>query len=195
MNDLKFDPANVNAFIAATDHAVFSYTRKVVQGAPVIEQLAPASGRAGDAVTIMGKNFGQSQGASRVHFGNLAAGTAQSWSDTRVRVTVPAGVCTGYVTVRALNRKSNPYEFIVLPSSGNVEPTSGPDAGGTRVAILAPSGTSGTLSNVLFGSSVANNVRFTSPNIITCDSPPGAGTVDVKVTSSGDTTVGTFTYQ
>ena len=75
-----------------------------------------------------------------------------------------------------------------------VEPTSGPAAGGTGVTILAPSGTSGTQFNVLFGSSVASNIRFTPPNIITCDSPPGTGTVDVKVTSSvTGTTVGTFT--
>ncbi len=61
--------------------------------------------------------------------------------------------------------------------------------------ILAPSGISGTQFNVLFGATVAADVRFTAPNIITCDSPPGSGTVQVSVTSSAvSATVGTFTY-
>lgn len=69
-------------------------------------------------------------------------------------------------------------------------------AGGTRVTIIAPSGTAGTSFNVLFGSALATNIRHTQPDIITCDSPPGTGTVDVKVTTVlTSATVGTFTYQ
>ncbi|MEW6365095.1 MAG: IPT/TIG domain-containing protein [Acidobacteriota bacterium] len=94
---------------------------------------------------------------------------------------------------------SNPYGFVVLPPTpaGNVEPTTGPAAGGTLVTILAPAGTSGTQFNVPFGSMLAlQPITFTEPNIITCISPPGTGTVDVKLTSSvTSTTVGTFTYQ
>ncbi|MEW6366915.1 MAG: IPT/TIG domain-containing protein [Acidobacteriota bacterium] len=195
-NDFLIDPSDPNRYLIATDHGVFSYTRKGSQGGPVIQQLSPGAGKAGDTVAVNGSGFGSVQGTSTVLFGALNSGVAQSWSDTSIKVTVPTGVQTGYVTVDVLGKRSNRFEFIVLPASGNVEPTSGPPQGGTRVTILAPSGTSGTQFNVLFGATVASNVRFTQPNVITCDSPPGTGTVDVKVTSSvTSTTVGTFTYE
>ncbi|MEW6367325.1 MAG: IPT/TIG domain-containing protein [Acidobacteriota bacterium] len=107
-----------------------------------------------------------------------------------------SGARTGALRVVVSGQNSNPWDFIVLPANGNVEPTSGPASGGTRVTILAPAGTSGTQFNVLFGSTVAREIQFMQPNIITCDSPPGTGTVDVKVTSSvTSTTVGTFSYR
>ncbi|MEW6366855.1 MAG: IPT/TIG domain-containing protein [Acidobacteriota bacterium] len=194
--DFLFDPADAEKFLIGTTGGVYTYTRKVSPAAPVIEQLLPASGKVGDTISIKGKAFGQAQSTSKVLFVNLDAGAAQSWSDTSIQVAVPAGARTGPVTVTVLAKRSNPYEFIVLPATGNVEPTSGPAAGGTRVTIIAPSGTSGTQFNVLFGSAVALGVGFTPPNIITCTSPAGSGTVDVKVTSSvTSTTVGTFTYQ
>ncbi|MEW6368132.1 MAG: IPT/TIG domain-containing protein [Acidobacteriota bacterium] len=196
VNDLIADASNSNRFFIGTSRGVFSYTRKGSAKGPVIEQLAPPMGKVGDAVTVGGAGFGQLQGSSKVAFGSTDAGNATSWTDSAVKVKVPNGAKTGPVTVTVLNKRSNPFEFIVLPSSGNVEPTSGPTSGGTRVTILAPAGTSGTQFNVLFGSAVAANIRFTPPNVITCDSPPGTGTVDVKVTSSvTSTTVGSFTYQ
>lgn len=99
------------------------------------------------------------------------------------------------MTVVVGSRKSNRYELIVTPTSGNIVPISGPASGGTRVTIPAPSGISGIQFNVLFGSTLARDVRFTPPNLITCITPPGIGTVDVSVTTSAVTTkVGTFTY-
>ncbi|MEW6367874.1 MAG: IPT/TIG domain-containing protein [Acidobacteriota bacterium] len=196
MHDVLIDPDLPETLVAATDCGVYSYSRKATHGGPVIEQLAPPAARIGDTITINGQSFGQYQSDSTVQFGTVGAGTAQFWSDTSIRVAVPSGAKTGALIVTVLGKKSNPFEFILLPSSGNVEPTSGPPTGGTRVTILAPSGTSGTQFNVLFGSAVASNIRFTQPNVITCDSPPGTGTVDVKVTSSvTSTTVGSFTYQ
>ncbi|MEW6365780.1 MAG: IPT/TIG domain-containing protein [Acidobacteriota bacterium] len=189
------DPSNPDRFFRATERGVFSYTRKASPGGPVIEQLSPSSGKPGDTVILKGSGFGPLQSDSKIHFCTVDAGIAQSWSDTSIKVTVPNGVQSGPVTVTVANKRSNPYEFIVLPVTGNVYRTSGPAKGGTRVTILAPSGTSGTQFNVLFGSMVAGNVRFRQPNVITCDSPPGTGTVDVKVTSSvTSTAVGTFTY-
>jgi photosystem II stability/assembly factor-like uncharacterized protein len=195
ITDFLIDPASRDRFYVGTERGVFSYTRKGAAGGPVIEQLSPGGGKVGSSVTINGRAFGQVQGTSRVSFGSTDAATAQSWTDTSIKVLVPNGAHTAPVTVTVSNRKSNPYEFIILPASGNIEPSSGPSGGGTRVTILGPSGISGTQFNVLFGSVVARNIRFTQPNIITCDSPPGSGTVDVSVTSSAVVAkVGTFTY-
>lgn len=196
VNDLLVDQANRDKFTIATSRGVFSYTRKVASGSPVIEQVIPASGKAGDIVTINGSGFGQLQSTSKVLFGSLDAGTAQSWSDTRIRIAVPVAVRTGPVTVAVGSKSSNPFEFIVLPATGKIEPTSGPAAGGTRVTILAPSSVTGSGFGVFFGSAVATDVRFVEPNIITCTSPPGSGTVQVRITTTlASTDVGSFTYQ
>jgi photosystem II stability/assembly factor-like uncharacterized protein len=197
VNEVLINPAQSDIFIAGTARGVYQYT---VQGSgpagPVIEQISPSAGRAGDTITINGRNFGPTQGNSTVVFAGGSAGSAQSWTDTRIQVKAPNGVSTGPVTVTVAGKKSNSFEFTTLPSSGNVQPTSGSSSGGTRVTILGPSGISGTQFNVLFGSTVARDIRFTVPNIITCTTPPGSGTVDVSVTSSAVVAkVGTFTYQ
>jgi photosystem II stability/assembly factor-like uncharacterized protein len=195
--DLVVSPWKRDSFFIGTERGVFSYTRAGSSvGGPVIEQLSPPAGKPGDTIAVNGRNFGPTQGDSKVFFGSTDAATAQSWTDTRIQIKVPNGVTTGSVTITVASRKSNSFEFIVTPSSGNVVPTSGPSSGGTRVTILGPSGISGTQFNVLFGSTVARDIRFTPPNIITCTTPPGSGTVDVSVTSSAVVAkVGTFTYQ
>ncbi|MEW6364543.1 MAG: IPT/TIG domain-containing protein [Acidobacteriota bacterium] len=195
MNDFMLDPLDSSRYLIGTNRGVFSYTRKGAIGGPVIQQLSPDAGRVGDSVTINGSGYGQLQLDSKVRFGSIDAGVAQSWSDESIRVTVPSGARTGAVAVTVLGKKSNAFGFIVMPATGNIEPTGGPASGGTRVTILAPSGTSGTQFNVLFGSTLARNIGFVQPNVITCESPPGSGTVEVKVTSSvTSTTVGQFTY-
>jgi photosystem II stability/assembly factor-like uncharacterized protein len=196
VNYVVKNPWGQEGLFIGTERGVFAYTRAATVAGPVIEQLAPSAGKPGDTIAINGRNFGPTQGDSKVFFGSVDAGTASSWSDARVQAKVPSNSSTGSVTVTVASKRSNPFEFIVLPASGNVQPTSGSSAGGTRVTILGPSGISGTQFNVLFGSTVARDIRFTSPNIITCTTPPGSGTVDVSVTSSAVVAkVGTFTYQ
>ncbi len=196
VSDLIIDQANRDKFTIATSRGVFSYTRKVSSGGPVIAQVIPAAGKAGDTVTINGSGYGQLQSTSKVLFGSLDAGTAQFWTDISIRMTVPVGVRTGPVTVAVGSKSSNPFEFIVLPATGKIEPTSGPAAGGTPVAIIAPSSVTGSGFSVFFGSAVATDVRFVEPNIITCTSPPGSGTVQVRITTTlASTDVGAFTYQ
>jgi len=191
-----FSPWDSDTVFMGTSRGVFSYTKKVTPGHPKIDQLIPAAGKVGDAVTINGSGFGPSQGSSTVNFGSVAAGTASSWSDSSLTVNVPSGARTGPVAVTVASRTSNTYQFVVLPSTGNIEPSSGPASGGTRVAILAPEGLSGSEFNVLFGSSLATELGFQSPNIILCTTPPGTGAVEVKVVLPlTSTTVGTFTYQ
>jgi photosystem II stability/assembly factor-like uncharacterized protein len=196
VKDLFIHPVDKSTLFIGTDQGVFSYTRTGSPDGPIIDQISPAAGKPGDSVAINGRNFGSTQGNSTVTFSGVSAGTAQSWTDTRIQTKAPSGVSTGPVTVTVASRKSNAFEFIALPASGNLSPASGPSSGGTRVTILGPSGISGTQFNVLFGSAVASNIRFTAPNIITCTTPPGSGTVDVSVTSSAVVAkVGTFTYQ
>ncbi len=95
---------------------VWQYTLSSVN-TPVIGNVDPMMGRAGNTVTITGRGFGTAAG--QVYFGT-AAGKVESWSDSRITVTVP-NVAAGLYGIRvttALNAASNTYAgFEVLTGS------------------------------------------------------------------------------
>ncbi|MGO9095117.1 MAG: IPT/TIG domain-containing protein, partial [Bryobacteraceae bacterium] len=95
---------------------------------PSISSLSPTSGWAGTAVAISGSGFGASQGGSTVTFNGTSAGSASSWSDGSITVTVPSGATTGNVVVTANGLASNgvPFTVITQPSILSLSPTSGP---------------------------------------------------------------------
>jgi PKD repeat protein len=71
------------------------------------------------------------------------------------------------------------------PTVTGLSPSFGPAAGGSTVTIT---GTNlSTVTDVKFGSKLATRFVKVSPTQVTADSPPGAGTVDVTVTTAGGT--------
>ena len=81
---------------------------------PVITDLDPDSGDVGTEVTITGRNFGSSRGASRATFNGTAVVTYDSWSDTSIEVEVPTGAATGNVVVTVSGKPaSNGVNFMV----------------------------------------------------------------------------------
>jgi len=64
---------------------------------PVIRGLSPAKGSAGAVITLTGKHFGAKRGA--VRFGAVTATRYLSWSDTLIKVKVPAGTTSGDLNV------------------------------------------------------------------------------------------------
>lgn len=163
---------------------------------PVIDSISPLVGNPGDLLTISGRGFGDSGTPGFVRFGSRKAIAMRSWSDTKIEVVVPAGVVrTCNVSVTVAGRRSNTYELVIRPVAGNLDPTTGPPAGGTRVTLVVPSGTSGSVTTVLFGNEAASALRFIAPDLVICDSPSGAGVVDVKLVGTITTSViGQFTY-
>jgi hypothetical protein len=83
---------------------------------PAISGLAPTSGYMGSEVTINGSGFGAAYnpGTMSVSFNDVAA-TPISWSDTRIRTTVPS-TATGPVVVRISSVTSNSATFTVMPN-------------------------------------------------------------------------------
>jgi hypothetical protein len=72
------------------------------------------------------------------------------------------------------------------PTIKKVKPKSGPEAGGTEVAITGTGFTEGT--TVTFGEAAATDVSYESPTSIVAVTPPGiAGKVNVTVTTAGGT--------
>jgi hypothetical protein len=83
---------------------------------PGIASVSPPSGLGGIPVTIVGTNFGTSQGTdSSVSF-NGANATINTWSPTLIEAYAPANVTTGPVLVTVGGIESNPGAFTAVPS-------------------------------------------------------------------------------
>src|SRR4029077_11835560 len=72
-----------------------------------------------------------------------------------------------------------------VPTVDSLQPTCGPPDGGTMVTITGTNLTSDA--TVAFGAAAAGGVTVDSTTQITAISPPGTGTVDVRVTTAGGT--------
>jgi hypothetical protein len=59
----------------------------------------PANGGTGALVTIYGKNFGSSKGASTVTLGTTAVTVFPRWTDTKVTIEVPASLANGVYAI------------------------------------------------------------------------------------------------
>jgi IPT/TIG domain len=157
---------------------------------PTISSLSPASGptAGGTVVTIAGTDL---IGATDVEFGSTPATSFTVEGPTQITATAPPG-STGTVDVTVTTpggasptSGADQYTYAAVPTISGISPSSGPPAGGTSVTI---SGTdlSGA-SDVEFGGTLATSFTRDSATQITANSPAGAGTVDVTVTTPGGT--------
>ncbi len=162
--------------------------------APVISHLDPASGPQAGAnlVVIKGTNLGN---ATSVKFGSTNAWWFWSQSNS-VFVLAPAGTGTVDVTVTTRGGTSstagtaNDYTYVAAPSVSTVEPSAGSTSGGNTVILTGTNFTGATLVRFDF---VPASFRVDSPTQITVTKVPGhwAGTVDVRVTTTGGTSADT----
>jgi IPT/TIG domain/Bacterial TSP3 repeat len=117
---------------------------------PTILTLSPTLGLAGASITITGRNFGATQGASTATFNGRPA-SITSWSDKTIVATVPPNATTGPVIVTVDGIPSNGLIFAVgevdsdgdgLPDSwetlhfGNLNQTAGGDPDGDGLTNL-----------------------------------------------------------
>ncbi len=173
-----------------TSTTVATTSVTVVQGAPtapVVASISPSSGPAsgGTGVTITGSDF---TAASTVEFGTNAATAVTYVSATEIQATAPAGVGMVDITVTTSGQTSatsTADQFSYVPSVTSINPSSGPAAGSTVVTIDGTGFT--TASTVDFGTTAAAAMTYISSGEIQAISPAGAGTVDVTVTTSGQT--------
>jgi uncharacterized protein YhjY with autotransporter beta-barrel domain len=167
---------------------------------PTVTALSPTSGTAGGGtmVTLTGTNF---TGATSVSFGGTSATAFTVDSATQITATAPAG--TGAVNVRVTTAggtsaisASNQFTYVAVPAVTSISPAAGATAGGTRVTITGTGFAGAT--GVNFGASPATGFTVDSATQITAISPPGTGTVPVRVTTAGGTSAisaaNQFTY-
>ncbi|WP_330229120.1 IPT/TIG domain-containing protein [Nocardia sp. NBC_00508] len=161
---------------------------------PTITSVSPTSGptSGGNSVVITGTGFAFVP--TTVRFGANAT-TFTINSPTQITAIAPSGTGTVQVTVSNSDGTSNgvPYTFAQVPSLTSLSPTGGPAAGGTPVTLTGSS-LSGTTA-VNFGATPAVSFTVVSDTQVTAVAPPGAGTVQVTVTTPLGSSNGLpFTY-
>lgn len=168
--------------------------------APSLASISPTSGPPGSTVTITGQGFVTSAGFTSIQFGNSSA-QATCTSSTQCTAIVPGDeVGDVGVVVRTYGGETASLAFLILPSVTVVSPPGGPEAGATVVTITGSGfDTAAGGTSITFGSTPATAVGCSSTTTCTAVSPPGTGTVDVRVTANGGTSpVGPadkFTYR
>jgi large repetitive protein len=200
--DVRVTTPDGTSAVSNSDH--FTY-----QEEPVVDALDPISGPLGGGiqVTISGSNF---IGTTDVKFGvksvdpdsftvdptgteiNAISPDITEIGPVGVTVTTPSGTSGGAT-----------FTYQDGPAITELDPPSGPIAGGTTVVIVGSSFIGAT--KVEFGDVTFGPSSFTvggdpgeDPQTITLDSPAVAATGDVDVivtTPSGTSTAATFVYQ
>jgi subtilase family serine protease len=166
------------------------YAKKVQT---TITGVSPRRGPAGRAqtVTITGTGYLPIAGADVVEFGSARL-TASCRSATRCTVRLPAhkaGTVTLRMSVEDLAISpvtfQTHFRLVGAPTIRSLSPASGSRHGGTRLTIRG-SNLVGVRS-VLFGRKKATRIRVISATEIQVTAPPGAGTVEVRVSALGGT--------
>jgi RHS repeat-associated protein len=142
--------------------------------------LSPTSGSIGESVTIIGANFGATQGSSIVTFNGTAA-SPTSWSNNQIVAPVPSGASNGNVFVTVSGTPTNGYNFTVtVPAINTLSTSSGPT--GTSVTITGSNfGASQGSSTVTFNGTTATPTSWSMTGIVV-PVPAAAATGNVVVT-------------
>jgi hypothetical protein len=169
---------------------------------PTIDSIAPANGpiAGGTPVTIQGSGF---SAGTQVFFDNIAALSVDILSaQSLVAVTPPhaAGLVDVTVQIPSGSEANSVGAFLYVappdPTISAIDPSIGPDAGGTKVTITGTDFRPGAV--VLFGAVAASSVSVLNGTTLTAVTPAHpAGLVDVTVTNSDGasiTYVGGFTF-
>ena len=150
----------------------------------VSPSAGPTSG--GASVTIKGTAF---SGATAVNFGSVAATSFTVDSNTQITATSPAenaGTVDVTVTTPAGTSPAGPgdrFRFAARPVVTSLDPSFGPNAGGSQLTINGSGFTGAT--GVSFGTAQATSFRADSDSKITAVTPAGSGAVAVTVTTPG----------
>jgi hypothetical protein len=181
--------------------AADQFTNRTVPGAPT--SVVAAAANASASVTWLAP---ASDGGSPITGYTVTVNTQPARSQSSVGTsTVFTGLINGTsyrFTVTATNligsgpASSPPSNFVVpgVPSVASVTPNTGPYTGGTVVQILGT--TLAAATEVFFGNTLITAITPISASHINVTTPPGSGTVDIKVVVPGGTATLTagFTY-
>jgi outer membrane protein assembly factor BamB len=137
----------------------------------------------GNTVYLHGSGF---TGATAVHFGTSPATRVNVVSASEMSAVSPAGQGTVHITVTTAAGTSTPsnadlFAYLASPVITGISPSHGPGDGGTKVTITG--NYLYTTTAVHFGPLRAASLTVKSSTEVDVISPPGAGTVDITVTT------------
>ncbi len=167
------------------DHTKSATASFTITPSPTITSVSPSSGPVGTLVTIIGTNFGATQGTSFVAFNSIGS-TPTSWSSTSITVPVPTGATTGSLVLTLGGQPISGGTFTVTvpaPVISSLNPSSG--LVGTAITIAGTNfgATQGT-STVKFNGTTATPASWSASSIVV-PVPSGATTGNVVVTVGG----------
>lgn len=116
-----------------------------VSSKPVIMSIGGTKHNNGELITLVGNNFGEVRGESKVLFtidydekiksaeiitSNMYTenmvpasdfeGAYESWSNTEIKVRIPDGACSGVVVVKIGEESSEPFEMVINSVGNNI---------------------------------------------------------------------------
>lgn len=136
---------------------------------PVIYSINPPVGSPGDLIIISGKGFGNVRETNYVEFGGskLTSSSYISWTDSEIKVVLPANVKDGLVVVETKNNRSKPA-FFANATAAPIAVTQNPQTTAPIITSVSPEkisvGTLVTIYGVNFGNSKDNSKVFFSVN-------------------------------
>ena len=151
---------------------------------PTISSLSPSSGPQSTLVTVLGKNFGATQGSSSLTFNGVATAPS-TWTAAGIVAQVPSGASSGNVFATVSGAASNAANFTVTngPGISGMSPRSGPVGTAVRIEGANFGTTIGTVS--LNGTAVTTTSW--SNNLVVALVPSGATSGPFAVTVAGQT--------
>ena len=157
---------------------------------PAITNVSPNVGAPGSIVTIVGSNFGTTQGTSVVRF-NTTNASVTSWSASQISVTVPSlspGAYAVTVTVNGVSSNASTLTVPVVDPIPNVITSLTPASGGAGLAINVNGtgfGTTQGTSTVRFGTTVASVLLWSNTDVLVSVPNITPGTYPGTLTVSG----------
>jgi hypothetical protein len=156
-----------------------------------LQSLSSTTGKVGDTLTFTGVGFGTT--ANEVYFTGVTASGADivSWSDTQVRVTIPAGALSGSVYVLPSHvSQSNSLTFSIVkdPVTVEVSPTGNYSlaVGESKVFVATAKDEDGnTVTGVSFTWSVTHGVLSGTGNSVKTFSASSAGNAVITAEITG----------
>ena len=105
--------AGIVVFIIVLVFALVFFIKNKNKPIPQIDSITPPVGSPGDVVLITGKNFGDVRDMSYVEIAGakLTASSYISWSDTSIKLVLPANIQDGLVVVGTKDLRSKPALF------------------------------------------------------------------------------------
>lgn len=190
---LTISPDGTNVYLAAQEgHSLAELARTIK---PAVTVVTPDHGTeaGGATVTIRGSGFAEgaivefeASPSQKVQAASVTVNSASSITAltpsglsgaTRVIVANPAG--------ESASVASDTYSFTDAPVVSGVSPSGGVKTGGTEVTISGSGFLAGA--SVQFEGRLATSVHFNSETSLTAISPPGTGTANVTVSTTGGT--------